>query len=78
MKLYTEEQAEYLYYCGKNFEINGKVEFNNAKQFVTPIQLPSDEEIHNEAFKQTRYSDSFIRGAKMVINKIQGGNNEPQ
>lgn len=69
MKLYTENQIrEFL---------------KNKQSFITlddmynleSIELPSDEEIHNQAFKQTRYSDSFIRGAKWMRDKI-GDNNE--
>ena len=84
MKLYTEEQILNAYYNGWHYRsvsfVNGEVgkfpfymdKFINS---LTPIELPSDEEIHNESFKQTRYSDSFIRGAKWMRDKI-GGNNE--
>lgn len=42
------------------------------------IELPSDEEIEEEALKREYFELSFFNGAKMVINKIQGGNNEQQ
>ena len=43
-------------------------------------QLPSDEEIWNEADKEESNSKhyAFTRGARYVIDKIQGGNNEQQ
>jgi hypothetical protein len=42
------------------------------------IQLPSDEEIEEKAKKVGGGHYPFICGAKWVINKIQGGNNEQQ
>lgn len=59
MKLYTEEQAKYFYDCGRNFQINGELEFDIVKQFVTPIELPSDEE-DKEKYK---YTEEDIRSA---------------
>jgi hypothetical protein len=40
------------------------------------IQLPSDEEIEEKAKKVGGGHYPFICGAKWVINKIQGGNND--
>jgi len=45
------------------------------------IELPSDEEICEEAdslFGPDPQDFAFYRGAKFVIDKIQGGNNEQQ
>ena len=59
---------------------------DGALEQFTPIELPSDEEIGTIAmalygFKATSIKEvleykAFKRGAKMVISKIQGGNNE--
>ena len=68
IKLYTEE--EIMNYLTNHRSTITRYDLQN----IPHIELPSDEEIHNEAFKQTRYSDSFIRGAKWMRNKIQGGN----
>ena len=72
MKLYTEEQV-----------LNAlKLAHSHIKplQYVidtlTPIELPSDEEIEEEILLD-EYVDNdcdFRQGAEFVINKIQGGN----
>ena len=79
MKLYTEEQVKKAIELAQECEHEcGGVYFDYTEKEIidelSPIELPSDEEIHNEAFKQTRYSDSFIRGAKWMRDKIKGGN----
>jgi hypothetical protein len=74
MKLYTEEQVEKaMAYVHAYHESDTRLKDEEILKKLTPIELPSDEEIHNEAFKQTRYSDSFIRGAKWMRDKIKGG-----
>ena len=87
MKLYTEEQVKQVL-----FDL-GDVLFNNCQNGIkedepkkyyerllndiTPIELPSDEEIEEKSF---RFSDlpkeqaSFSYGAKWLKNKIQGDN----
>jgi hypothetical protein len=74
MKLYTEEQVKNLL---------NKMDVIYSLEDLTPIELPSDEEIDKTAvefakkYRATTYEISaFIIGAKMVTNKIQGGNNE--
>jgi len=53
----------------------------NTLIILTPIELPSDEEIEKEAPYSTLgwgyefgMNDGFKKGAKFVIDKIQGGN----
>jgi hypothetical protein len=45
---------------------------------LTPIELPSDEEIEDASLEQNNDdlspAEEFQRGAKYVINKIQRGN----
>ena len=92
MKLYTEEQVIQAFKLGMNacmkhqdwaLAINypNKIELLEFMQSLTPIELPSDEEIH-EYVKSTgyyghctqEYYEGIEEGAKYVINKIQGGN----
>jgi hypothetical protein len=69
MKLYTEEQVKDM--------LNGYGNFED----ITPIELPSDEDIYNEAqskkdnIKKLPFdSASFQFGAMWLKDKIQGGN----
>lgn len=86
MKLYTEEQivnaTNKVFIEAITFE-----DVNEIVRKLTPIELPSDEEIREERllqFPDSEYSNrandrlAFYCGAKYVINKIQGGNNEQQ
>jgi hypothetical protein len=76
MKLYTEEQVRML-------DINcGNSTLDEVIGCLTPIELPSDEEIREERllqFPDSEYANrandrlAFYCGAKFVINKIQGG-----
>jgi len=73
MKLYTEEQVKDM--------LNGYGNFED----ITPIELPSDEDIYNEAqikkdnIKLLTFDmASFQFGALWLRDKIQGGNNEQQ
>lgn len=77
MKLYTEEEIKKLL---KEQIIFDDEDFDK----LTPIELPSDEEIEEIAmglygFKATSVKDvleykAFKRGARLILNKIQGGN----
>ena len=69
-KLYTEEELR-------------KHLYNHSDEFfekLTPIELPSDEDICKEAhsfYKLELQYKAFIQGAKSLRDKI-GGNNEQQ
>jgi hypothetical protein len=88
MKLYTEEQLiQAIKWAQKCDHDCGGVYFyyetsNDILEDLTPIELPSDEEIDKEAFQvpydNTRgfYDLQFIKGAKWMRDKIQGGDNE--
>jgi hypothetical protein len=73
MKLYTEEELrKHLYNHDESFF-----------EKLTPIELPSDEEIKQESDEFELNSKvslgmhiSFENGAKWMRDKIQGGNNE--
>ena len=88
MKLYTENQILNAYYNGWHYRsvsfVNGEVgkfpfyrdEFINS---LTPIELPSDDEIKQEADSYhglESYNTTFVQGAKWMRDKIQGCNND--
>ena len=84
MKLYTEEQVRKAINDGSLYSyINGDFEFKNSEDDIinalTPIELPSDEEIGQE-FKHSSENwevrQALEVGAKWMRDKIQGGNNE--
>jgi hypothetical protein len=73
MKLYTEEEVR------RAIELSFGRSEDEVLAGLTPIQLPSDEEIDKEAFQvpydNTRgfYDLQFIKGAKWMLDKIKGG-----
>ena len=70
-KLYTAEQVIQV------FEKYGNMSAINARNIIDlseSIEIPSDEEIEEEALKREYFELSLFNGAKMVISKIQGGN----
>jgi hypothetical protein len=80
MKLYTEEQVKKIYFKGLHngrLHIEGKC--SDEVELLTPIELPSDEEIEASMFplnspEQELYNGGREEGAKWMRNKIQGGN----
>jgi hypothetical protein len=74
MKLYTEEEII------RAIELSDGRSIDEVLAALTPIELPSDEEIDKEAFQvpydNTRgfYDLQFIKGAKWMRYKTQGGN----
>ena len=86
MKLYTEEQLKKAIELAQECEHDGyyPVHFDYSQteilQHLTPIELPSDEEIEKQAEHEDTYSKkcAFTRGAKWMWRKTFGGNNEQQ
>jgi len=88
MKLYTEEQVRQSLMKHQNAAMLLSIEqIDYLIEEITPIELPSDEKIREERllqFPDSEYANrandrlAFYCGAKFVINKIQGGNNEQQ
>jgi hypothetical protein len=86
MKLYTEEQVKQIQQAILCNHKDAIMDENYCLNVTTPIELPSDEEIGEIAmavygFKATSVKDvleykAFKRGARLIMNKIQGGNNE--
>lgn len=70
MKLYTETEILSLL----KIHLADEEQADSFVALLTPIELPSDEEIEEEALKRQYFELSFFNGAKMVISKIQGGN----
>ena len=79
MKLYTEEEIRKRL----NSPMDEEVTIDEFIESLTPIELPSDEEIREERllqFPDSEYANrandrlAFYCGAKYVINKILGGN----
>ena len=76
MKLYTEEDIENAFNSGRGYGIPNDIkDLNSFIKSITPIKLPSDEEILDEAYAQRAMVFSFTEGAIWMRDKIQGGNN---
>ena len=87
MKLYTEEQVRKAIELAQECDHDGyyPVNFDYSQteilEHLTPVELPSDEEIETyinsidkyHIFKDF-YCDGFANGAKWTRDKIQGGN----
>jgi hypothetical protein len=92
MKLYTDEQVKMLLEKmslvteRKNLGVSANfrhrtIEIDKLLKDISPIELPSDEEIEQHAEENTAESNGtlefergFKRGAKWMRDKIQGGN----
>jgi hypothetical protein len=83
MKLYTEEQVrKMLEVCIDSDLYEHILTFEDILKTQTPIALPSDEEISEESMdlygklsaslNDVLQYKAFKRGAKWVLNKIQG------
>ena len=82
MKLYTEEQVRLAMDFARG---HNKMTDSQFIDLLIPIELPSDEEIEESSLKWFMTANKheiifdlgwmkiFKAGAKMVINKIQGG-----
>ena len=76
MKIYTEEQVRSMIMSMGTFS-DEQIDYYIDK--LTPIELPSDEEIEAEIWVNIEgqwitFADTFRRAAKWMRNKIQGGN----
>ena len=90
MKLYTKEDfLKAAEFCEVSM-IDAKYIIERIDEVTDPIELPIDEDKNlfyqkqlmnpysTEEYAYTAYEKGFMEGAKTVINKIQGGNNEQQ
>jgi hypothetical protein len=71
MKLYTEKQVKQMLIKMDEFTL---LHINRLMDEMTPIEIPSDEEIYEQAKSQSTFAPSFIYGAQWMRDKIQGGN----
>lgn len=74
MKLYTEEQVRKLLKKAFWQDFNDGDTEESLINELTPIELPSDEEIENGYEPKTMYDLGYLDGAKWMRDKIQGGN----
>lgn len=86
MKLYTEEQVRHAIKMARSsyniFTTPFMYDQDEVIEHLTPIELPSDEEIgklrdeHIPIDEEDMWSERlyFTLGAKSMIDKIQGGN----
>lgn len=76
MKLYTEEEVI------KAIELSDNRSINEVLAGLTPIELPSDEEIEEQSWGYREVTkdmeippnEDWSNGAKWMRDKIQGGN----
>ena len=84
MKLYTEEQVKKVWKAGQKYwkTSGASITLEELLEQLTHIELPSDEEIEEISKTKSRiiYDEetNFQLGAKLMRDKIQGGNNEQQ
>jgi hypothetical protein len=86
MKLYTEEQVRQML---ERAELNRHMYYEDVLEGISPIELPSDENVYLEARRYEGYNEymdvlqsekassryhGFIRGVDWMRDKIQGGN----
>jgi hypothetical protein len=68
MKLYTEEEII------RAIELSDGRSIDEVLSGLTPIELPSDDEITDKALEVGYTNNLFTLGAKWMRDKIQGGN----
>ena len=74
MKLYTEEQVRKIFETlSNNTGYDYSMEDYIFHKSLTPIELPSDEEIEKESLK-TDFDETFRNGAKWMKEQILNQN----
>ena len=77
MKLYTEEQVMIAYNMGVDDGHNGAISLKINELSLTPIELPSNEDIMYMSLPKkggshsSDYMEGFNKGAKWVIEQIK-------
>lgn len=73
MKIYTEEQVMIAYNMGVDDGHNGAISLQINELSLTPIELPSDEEIKQDwgSGVHLYFVDGFEAGAEWVIEQIK-------
>lgn len=80
MKLYTEEQVIKAYNMGIDDGHNGAISLQINELSLTPIELPSDEDIEKKSYKLFHQNDNigkgtWIYGAKWMKEQILNQDN---
>jgi hypothetical protein len=74
MKLYTEEEIRKFF----TEKYDEGLSIDELIEILTPIQIPSDEEIEDASLEENNDdlspAEEFQSGAKWMCDKIQGGN----
>ena len=73
MKLYTKEMFLIAAEKCEVSIIDAKHILQYIDQYVTPIELPTDEEIHKQATNYSNLYYEFRAGAEWMRDKIKGG-----
>jgi hypothetical protein len=75
MKLYTEEQVKAMLIKTDKFT---PLHIDHLMDEITPIELPSDNEIisENQLSEFNSEDVAYYNGAKWMRDKIEGGKNE--
>jgi hypothetical protein len=75
MKIYTEEQMHsvILLALGRHGIYIPNKHYQDLIDLLTPIELPSDEEIDDRSYSDEQ-EKGFRNGANWMRDKIQGGN----
>jgi hypothetical protein len=68
LKLYTEEQVMKAYNLGIDDGHNGAISLQINELSLTPIELPSDEEIEKKLYP---FNDDFVCGYIAAIEMIE-------
>lgn len=76
MKLYTKEMFLIAAEKCEVSMIDAKHIMQYIDEYVTPIELPTDEEIDNASLMISNDRVEFIKGAKWVIEQINNKVNE--
>ena len=71
MKLYTEEQVKAMLIKTDQFT---PLHIDHLMNEITPIELPTDEEIIDIYNELVNFDTDWIIGAIWMRDKIQGGN----
>jgi hypothetical protein len=72
MRVYTEEEVIKL--LNSIITKFGPLDVSYIATGLKHIELPTDEEIHEQAKDHSTFAPSFIYGAQWMRDKIQGGN----
>lgn len=72
MKLYSEEQVRKAYKDGNIDGINHIIDIDDCFKYLTPIELPTDEDIKKETdgFMFHKNKELFINGAKWMKEQL--------